>query len=160
MGLVAKKLPLELTGMEVVHLTDSIRNTDYADVPQGKEEFVKVSRELLTTLASCYNELVHRDLTTDDGPVTVMVSEEEAWLLRTKVKTTDIGLDGKTFIGAGLLIKLYAMLMEFATPDLVPDLTSYSGSGSDGDRTFNNVDGNTIYMSGLYDSPRKETRDA
>jgi len=113
-----KKLPLHLSGLEVVHLTDAIRNTDFADAAPGKEPFVSVSRDLLRSLGSCYLELVHLNTTVEDGPVTIYVSEDEAWVLRTKAKTTDVGLDGKTFIGAGLLIKLYALILDFTNPEL------------------------------------------
>lgn len=160
----SKKLPLELTGMEVVHLTDSIRNTDYADAPQGKEEFVRDSRSLLLLLGSLYSELVHANVTAEDGPRTILVSEEEAWLLRTKVKTTDVGLDGKTFIGAGLLLKLYALILEFAN-DVMPEWDVIVPMG---DKLWNEFMGtkrgneykDKLYLDPTNDTPYKENTDA
>lgn len=105
------KLPLELTGLEVVFLTDSISNKDLAEGLPDKDAYWPVARETLLLLGSAYVELVSVD-GIDSGPVTLQITEEMAWLLRGKVKTGDMAID-KTPIGVALLTKLYTMIQEF-----------------------------------------------
>lgn len=125
-GLAAKKLPLELTGMETVFLIDAIKNTDIAEGLPDAEARVPIARELLLLLGSVYTELVTVDKGILHGPVSVRVSEDEAWLLRGKVKTGDLGLDKKE-LGTGLLLKLYAVLLDFHGIDDVRDLDCVPG---------------------------------
>ena len=105
-------LPLELTGLEIVYLCDSIANSDAAQGLPERDEYLPLAREALLLLGSAYLEVVAPD-GIYSGPVELHVSEEVAWLLRGKVKTGSIGLDGTTNIGIGLLRKLYALLLRF-----------------------------------------------
>jgi hypothetical protein len=45
--------------------------------------------------------------------VTLQVTEEMAWLFRSKVRTGDVAIDGHTNVGIPLLLKLYALLSAF-----------------------------------------------
>jgi len=47
------------------------------------------------------------------GPVTLEITEEVAWLLRSKVRTGDLAIDGTTNVGVPLLLKLYDILSAF-----------------------------------------------
>ena len=108
----APTLPLALTGLEVVFLCDSIGNPDKAEGLDDRDAYVPLAREALLLLGSAYIEVVG-DAAVAPGPVTLHVSEEVAWLLRGKVKTGSIGIDGTTVIGPGLLRKLYGLLLDF-----------------------------------------------
>src|SRR5689334_11117173 len=103
---------LDLTGLEVVFLTDSITNRDIAEGLPDKEAYLPLAREALLLLGSAYRELVSTDGIAA-GPVTLQVTEEIAWLLRSKVRTGDLAIDGKTNIGVPMLLKLYDLLNAF-----------------------------------------------
>lgn len=118
-------LPLMLNAMEVIHLTDSIKNGDVAEGLPEKDAYVPLARGLLLLFGSAYRELVRAGAPPEPGPVFLEVTQEQAWLLRTKVRTSDLGYDGVTNIGAGLLIKLYALLLEFNAD--VPELFAAAG---------------------------------
>lgn len=106
-------LPLQLSGLEVVHLLDSVRNgTTVKDV----EDELGVTKPLIVKLGGIYRELVS-PAGIKAGPVDVQVSEQEAWVLRAKVKTGDIGIDGQTPVGITLSLKLYELLALFS-PDM------------------------------------------
>lgn len=122
--MITPTLPLELTGLETVFLCDSILNDDKALGLQDRDAYVPLAREALLLLGSAYGELVQAD-GVHAGPVTLMVNEETAWLLRSKVKTGSIGLDGATNIGVPLLRKLYALLLRFNAD--VPGLPPVTG---------------------------------
>jgi hypothetical protein len=107
----APKLPLALTGLEVVYLTDGIDNDDLAEGLPGRETYVPVAREALLLLGSAYREVV-APTGILPGPLTLYVTQEQAWLFRSKVKTGDVAID-KSNIGIGLLLKLYELLLEF-----------------------------------------------
>src|SRR3990167_2200255 len=106
-------LPLALTGREVVFLCDRIANKDYAEGLEDKERYIPLARKALLLLGSAYVEVVKPDKIEYDARVTLHVDEEIAWLLRGKVTTGDLGIDGKP-IGPTLLVKIYAILLEFA----------------------------------------------
>jgi hypothetical protein len=106
------KLPLTLSGLEVVFLTDGIRNSDIAEGLPDKDAYWPLAREALLLLGSAYLEVVTPE-GIKPGPVTIYISEEVAWLLRGKVRTGDVAIDGKTNVGTSLLLKLYAMLESF-----------------------------------------------
>jgi hypothetical protein len=110
--MLTSTLPLELTGLETVFLTDAIKNDDAAQGLPDRDSYFPLAREALLLLGSAYVELVHPDGIAP-GPVTLQVSEEVAWLLRGKVKTGDIGIDGQTNVGVPLLMKLYRLLLSF-----------------------------------------------
>lgn len=103
--------PLELTGLEVVFLTDAISNRDVAEGLPDKDAYYPLARQTLLLLGSTYCELVSADGILN-GPVTLYVTQEMAWLLRGKVKTGDVGVDG-VVLGHGLLCKLYELLLAF-----------------------------------------------
>ena len=103
---------LELTGLEVVFLTDSITNRDVAEGLPERDSYLPLARQALLLLGSAYRELV----TTDGiapGPVHLQVTEEIGWLLRSKVRTGDVAIDGRTNVGIPLLLKLYGLLSAF-----------------------------------------------
>lgn len=104
--------PITLTGLEVVFLTDAIKNDDAPEgrVGQGKND--PIGRDTLLLLGSAYEELVTADGVAP-GPVVLYISQEIAWLFRSKVKTGDLGIDGKTKVGVSLLPKIYKLLLEF-----------------------------------------------
>lgn len=117
-------LPLLLGAVEVICLADAVRNEDCdGDRPIGKA--------LLLKLGSAYLELVGEHDLDSQTRVSVGVTEPETWLLRSKVQTGTVGID-KTVIGAGLLRKLYALLLEFNTPEAAlptvaaPHVNSYA----------------------------------
>ena len=109
-------LPLTLTGVEVVHLADSL-NEWTASLVDGDglttyQRYLPLVRSALLQLGSAYVELVTM-AAIEVGPVDVHITEEMAWLLRSKVRSGDIAIDGKTQIGHVLLIKLYYLLLQF-----------------------------------------------
>lgn len=112
MALVEKKLPLELTGLEIVYLTDAVGNGDFAQGLPEKDAYFAVGRAALLLLGSLYTEVVTKD-GISDGPGLIYITEEQAWLFRSKVKTGDLAIDGKTNIGIELSLKLYAILLGF-----------------------------------------------
>ena len=112
-------LPLTLTGVEVVHLVDSLNEWTVA-LENGEgltahQRWMPLVRSALLQLASAYVELVGTGINgLGDGKlIDVYITEDMAWLLRSKVRTGDIAIDGKTQIGHVLLIKLYLLLLQF-----------------------------------------------
>lgn len=106
------RLPLELSGLEIVFLADTIQNGDVAQGLPDKDTYVPLARETLLLIGSAYCEVVGFD-GIKPGPVTLCITEEMAWLLRSKVHTGDLGMDNKTNVGVDLLLKLYTMLSSF-----------------------------------------------
>jgi hypothetical protein len=102
-------LPLELTGLEVVFLLDSLRNA--GNFTEAQAEF-DCLEDLVLKLASLYRELVTPDGIAP-GPLRVEVNEAETWLLRAKVRTGDVGIDGTTNVGVPLSLKLYELMARF-----------------------------------------------
>ena len=107
-------LPIDLTGVEVIFLSDSLRNDGASIDEVDTEEVTPLYRDLLLRLGSAYCELVQVDAV-NVGPVTVHITEEMTWLLRSKVRTGDVAIDGRTQIGHVLLLKLYNLLLQFNT---------------------------------------------
>jgi hypothetical protein len=112
MGIERPKLPITLTGLEVVFLTDSIANDDVAQGLPEKDAYWPLAREALLLLGSAYKEVVSPSGIAA-GPVTIYITEEIAWLLRSKVKTGDVAIDNKTNVGIPILLKLYDLLQSF-----------------------------------------------
>jgi hypothetical protein len=129
--------PLTLSGLEVVYLTDSVRNKDTAEGLPDREAYVPVGREALLLLGSAYGELVSSE-GVNPGPVTLQVSEEIAWLLRDKVRTGDLAIDGQTNVGISLLLKLFEVLNSFTAdvPGLPPMSTHEDREFSAADRQY------------------------
>jgi hypothetical protein len=117
MDMLTPTRALTLSGLEIVYLTDSIRNKDVAEGLPEREAYLPVGRDALLLLGSAYRELVSAE-GIQPGPVTLQVSEEIAWLLRDKVRTGDLAIDGQTNIGIPLLLKLFEVLNSF-TVDVV-----------------------------------------
>lgn len=109
--LEARKLPIELTGMEVVFLSDAISNSDKAEGLPDKDAHVPLARDTLLLLGSLFCEMVG-PAGVQDITGTIWITQEQAWLFRSKVKTGDIGID-KQPLGVPLLLKLYSMLSQF-----------------------------------------------
>src|SRR3990167_10965657 len=105
-------LPITLTGLETVFLADSVANKDLAEGLPDQDAYVPLARQALLLLGGAYRELVTAEGIAP-GPVTLQVTEEVAWLLRSKVRTGDLAIDGKTNIGVPLLLKLYDLLNAF-----------------------------------------------
>ncbi len=105
-------LELSLSGLEVVFLTDSIDNRDQAVGLDEQYAYLPLARKALLLLGSAYREVVTSE-GIRPGPVELQVSEELVWLLRGKVKTGDLAIDGKTNVGISLLLKFYALLTCF-----------------------------------------------
>ena len=105
-------LPIVLSGFEIIHLSDSIANDDIAKGLPERDAYVPLARQALLLLGSAYRELV-QPVGVSDGLVDIQITEELAWLFRSKVRTGDLGIDGKTNIGIPLLLKLYEVLACF-----------------------------------------------
>jgi hypothetical protein len=126
--------PLTLSGLEVVFLTDSIKNKDAAEGLPEREAYVPIGREALLLLGSAYRELVTSE-GVSPGPVTLQVTEEVAWLLRDKVRTGDLAIDGQTNVGIPLLLKLFEVLNSFTV-----DVSGLPPVGPQDDREFSAAD--------------------
>ena len=103
-------LPVSLTGVEVVHLIDALRNGDSV---KGREDELGELRPLIQKLGQLYRFLV-KPTGILPGPMIVEVTEDQVWLMRSKVRTGDMGID-KSAIGVDLSLKLYAALASFET---------------------------------------------
>lgn len=101
---------LSLTGLETVFLSDALRNAD--NISQDNDQF-ECLKPLVVNLASLYIELLSREGILP-GPLDIEITEPQAWLLRQKVRTGDIAIDGKTNVGVSLLTKLYNILIMFS----------------------------------------------
>lgn len=108
----SKTLPITLSGLEVIHLSDSIANDDIAKGLPERDAYVPLARQALLLLGSAYRELVTPEGVAD-GLIVIQVTEEQAWLFRAKTRTGDMAIDGKTPIGIPLLLKLYEILSSF-----------------------------------------------
>lgn len=108
--MIEPALPIELLGIEIVFLMDKLRNGD-----NGKtvEEELSCLRPLILIMGSAYREVVTPQGIDAVKPVTLHVTKDMAWLLRSKVMTGDIGCDGKTVIGVNLNLKLFELLENF-----------------------------------------------
>lgn len=116
-----KKLPLTLTGPEIIYLTDAVRNTDVAEGLPDKEAYVPLAKELLLVLGSMFNECV--DWLTRQHDIDVFdrqayFSELQVWLLRGKVRYGDVDFRGQP-VGPLLLHKLYACLLQFHSEEML-----------------------------------------
>lgn len=101
---------LSLTGLETVFLSDTLRNAD--NISQDNDQF-EYLKPLVVNLASLYVELLSGEGILP-GPLDIEITEPQAWLLRQKVRTGDIAIDGKTNVGVSLLTKLYNILIMFS----------------------------------------------
>lgn len=104
--------PLLLTGLEVVFLCDSIKNDELAQGLPDPNAKIPIARITLLLLASAYTEVVNMT-GIDPGPILLEITEEQAWLFRSKTVTGSMAFDGKTNIGVALLLKLYGLIIRF-----------------------------------------------
>ena len=123
-------LGLKLNVYEVVHLVDSIDGIPQPAHPEqrGSTAYQEVdpNRSLLSGLGHLYDELVpiNGDFYEgcEDNYEEILVTEEDLWLIKRRVKTGDMSMDGTVNIGVGLLKKTFALLRAFQFPDLgIPD---------------------------------------
>ena len=123
------KLPIEFSGLEIVFLTDSIKNDDKAlGLPQA-DTYVPLARDLLLLMGSAYCEMFPTQMSLKPGTVTLHLTEEQVWLLRSKVVSGSVGMGNPPpNIGVGLLNKLYEALLVFNSglPEL--DVTEVNDS--------------------------------
>ena len=105
-------LPIVLSGFEIIHLSDSIAADDHAKGLPERDAYVPLARQALLLLGSAYRELV-QPVGISDGLVEIHITEELAWLFRSKTRTGDLAIDNKTNVGIPLLLKLYEMLACF-----------------------------------------------
>ena len=105
-------LPIVLSGFEVIHLSDSIAADDHAKGLPERDAYVPLARQALLLLGSAYRELV-QPVGVSDAQVSIHITEELAWLFRSKTRTGDLAIDNKTNVGIPLLLKLYEMLAAF-----------------------------------------------
>jgi len=113
-------LPLELTAMEVLLLTDRVQNSDRDD---GRE----IAKPFLLKLASVFLEMIGER--PKEGTCTLHVTEAEAWLARSKFNSGD-RCDADPKLGIHVLRKIYDVLLQFdAQLDQWPD-------ASEGDRRY------------------------
>ncbi len=123
---------LFLNVYEVVHLVDGIDPPDPVSHHielRGTTKYLDPDsswQDLLYRLGFLYCELVPSDGSFYDGCESdyreVLVSERDLWLLKSRIKTGDMSMDGTVNIGVGLLKKIFKLLREFQFPDLgIPD---------------------------------------
>jgi hypothetical protein len=113
---------LTLTADEVLVLTDRVQNQD-----RGTEDMTCSAYSLLLRLGSAYVEMLGNGKQT--GEIPIAVSEEEAWLLRSKVTSADKSASDPLF-GVKLLTKVYQILLAYNVDVALPD-----PGGSDDDFT-------------------------
>jgi hypothetical protein len=132
-----QSLPIELTAMEVLLLTDRIQNTDRED---GRE----IAKPFLLKLGSAYLEMIGER--PREGLCTIWVTEPEAWLARSKFNSGD-RCDADPKLGIHMLRKLYAILLAFdAEMDQWPDALDGDSRYADRavrSREVSDEDGNT-----------------
>lgn len=96
---------LSLTADEVMVLTDRVLNSD-----RGTEDMSCSSYPLILKLGSAYTDML--GASKQPGEITIAVSEPEAWLLRSKVTSSDKTAADALF-GVRLLCKIYTVLLEY-----------------------------------------------
>lgn len=89
---------LSLNAQEAMYLLDRVVNQDFRDT-------------LVLKLASVFDELVSIEKIVE-GEREVIVTEEEAWCLRSKVGTTD-RIPSDTMFGLKLCKKIYRLLLDY-----------------------------------------------
>jgi len=96
---------LSLTADEVLVLTDRVQNHDH-----GTDDMSCSPYPLLLRLGSAYVEMLANGK--QAGEIPIAVSEPEAWLLRSKVASSDKSPSDQLF-GVKLLAKLYRVLLAY-----------------------------------------------
>jgi len=104
---------LSLTADEVLVLTDRVQNLD-----RGTEDMACSAYPLLLRLGSAYVEMLGE--VKQSGEISIAVSEAEAWLLRSKVASSDKSAADALF-GVKLLCKIYKILLAYNMDLPLPD---------------------------------------
>jgi hypothetical protein len=112
---------IELNADEVMCLSDRVLNHD-----AGTEEQRMSGYCLLLKLGSAFVELVGSGQK-QPGTVPIAVTEGEAWLLRSKIISSDKTASDPLF-GVRLLTKLYTALLAFNGVDELPECESGDGA--------------------------------
>src|SRR4051812_11570087 len=97
---------LELNADEIMCLSDRVCNPDCGTDDQRTSAY-----PLLLKLGSAFVEMVGSGHKTE-GTIPIAVTEPEAWLLRSKVASTD-KMASEPLFGVKLLTKLYKVLLAF-----------------------------------------------
>ena len=122
--MIERTRSLSLTGLEVVWLSDAVRN---AKTIKEHEDEPSCVEPLVLNLGSAYLELCTSEGIAE-GPVEIAVTEAQCWLMRALVRTGDLAIDGKTNVGVPLLTKLYGLLMQFASELDDLEVGAYDGA--------------------------------
>lgn len=125
-------LPLHLTVLEVIFLADNLRvdDTDEGN-PQAPSHMrgTFIGRSLLRKIGSLYIEFANQTGNFDfskyageDLSAPITVTEAEAWLMKGRIRTGDLAMDGQTNIGVELSCKLFELVNRFDTvlPSQIP----------------------------------------
>lgn len=165
-------LPLHLDVLEVIFLADSLRGDDTDEGDQASLSQYRgpyVGRPLLRKIGSLYLEFAAITYGFDfehqsppDTELPIFVTEAEAWLIKSKVRSGDLGWDNITNIGVKLSCKLFELLNNFAT-DLSWNPLSERDDAT-GDRAFTREDGKELHFElefqNLVDQEEQRTFDA
>lgn len=114
------RLPLSLNVLEVIYLVDNIKLDDFDQGnPDNPESIQPLAHELLVLLAPLYLELTEcfygensRDYN-PDRVETILVTQKQVRLLKGKVATSILGIDGEYPVGYTLSRKLLQLLLDF-----------------------------------------------
>jgi len=126
--------------LEVIFLADNLKVDDtdegHPNVPSHyRGDYI--GRSLLRKIGSLYVEFAEQtddfDFESTGTPtnlIPIFITEAEAWLVKSRVRTGDLGLDGMTNIGVRLSCKLFDLVNKFDTSAIqihLPERTDGSG---------------------------------
>lgn len=104
-----KTILLTLNCPETMILSDRLQNSDHGF---GSRDELSSPLHLLIKMASLYVDLVEPSASPNSREGSIAVTEPEAWLMRSKIQSSDkFGSDN--FFGIKLLRKIYQVLIEF-----------------------------------------------
>lgn len=151
--------------METAYLADnlSVGDTEEGN-PQSASLYTErlIGRSLLLKVGSLYVDF--SELTNgfdfenpsryqgEESPI--MITEAEAWLLKSKVRTGDMGLDNQTNIGVNLTRKIFEVLMSFNGIE-IPMITR---ADEDGDKVFTSDDARELRWNQEFEALEDEER--
>lgn len=165
-------LPLHLGVLEVIFLADSLHVDDTDEGDQTNPSHFRgpyVGRPLLIKIGSLYLEFAALtygfDFENDDPPKTqlpIHITEAEAWLIKSKVRSGDLGWDNTTNIGVDLTCKLFELICHFNT-DISWSPVGVRADGH-GDHAFTRRDSRELQeefqFQELVEEEERRTRDA